>query len=329
MPSIAPLDSAETEFGHVEWAGFINDVPIFASVEGQCHLLLDRHVVVPVHIGLLAAEPAFDCRSLITSGEDGKVCRLTSDGVVEVLSEQKGWWIDKIACGPSGVIGYGTGKKGVVRLGDGTKKPFTCERSIEGLAFAPKGMRLAIARYNGVDLNWFNTGNAPQFLEWKGAHNDVIFSPDGKYVVSSMQQNALHGWRLQDSKHMRMTGYPAKVKSLSFSAKGKWLASSGAPAAIVWPFSGKDGPMGKSPKELGGMGGGLMVTHVVCHPEEEVVAIGYSDGMVMAVRIEDGKEAILKRAGKGAISSLGWDKSGTRIAYGSQAGEAGIIDLKG
>ena len=46
MPSIAPLDSAETEFGHVEWAGFINDVPIFASVEGQCHLLLDRHVVV-------------------------------------------------------------------------------------------------------------------------------------------------------------------------------------------------------------------------------------------------------------------------------------------
>ena len=75
-----------------------------------------------VHIGLLAAEPAFDCRSLITSGEDGKVCRLTSDGVVEVLSEQKGWWIDKIACGPSGVIGYGTGKKGCCSTGRWNKK---------------------------------------------------------------------------------------------------------------------------------------------------------------------------------------------------------------
>ena len=59
------------------------------------------------------------------------------------------------------------------------------------------------------------------------------------------------------------------------------------------------------------------------------MAIGYSDGMIMAVRIDDGKEAILKRAGKGAISSLGWDQSGTRIAYGSEAGEAGVIDLKG
>ena len=81
-----------------------------------------------------------------------------------------------------------------------------------------------------------------------------------------MQENALHGWKLADAKHMRMTGYPAKVKSLSWSAKGKWLASSGAPAAIVWPFQGKDGPMGKAPLELGTRGD-TMVTCVACHPE--------------------------------------------------------------
>ena len=74
-----------------------------------------------------------------------------------------------------------------------------------------------------------------------------------------MQENALHGWKLADGKHMRMTGYPAKVKSLSWSAKGKWLASSGAPAAILWPFQAKDGPMGKAPMELGTRGN-TMVT---------------------------------------------------------------------
>ena len=58
---------------------------------------------------------------------------------------------------------------------------------------------------------------------------------------------------------MRMSGYPAKVKSLSWSSKGKWLASSGAQAAIVWPFQAKDGPMGKAPVELGTRGN-TMVT---------------------------------------------------------------------
>ena len=329
MPSIAPLDSDETDFGHIELAGFLGENAVFASVSGAIHLLADKQRTIEAHEGLLAAVLAHDGKNLLSAGEDGKVCRVATHGKIETLAEHKGWWIDRLASGPNGHIAYGAGKKGVVLSGDGQQKPFESERSIEGLAFAPKGSRLAVARYNGVDLNWINTSNPPQFLEWKGSHIGVTFSPDGKYVVSRMQENALHGWRLGDGKHMRMTGYPAKVQSFSFSNKGKWLASSGAPAAIVWPFSGKDGPMGKAPKELGAMGGGLMVTHVACHHEEDVVAIGYSDGMVMAVRIEDGKEALLKRSGKGAITTLGWDGSGTRLAYGSQAGEAGIIDLNG
>jgi WD40 repeat protein len=127
---------------------------------------------------------------------------------------------------------------------------------------------------------------------------------------------------------MRMTGYPAKVKSLSWSAKGKWLASSGAPAAIVWPFSAKDGPMGKPPLELGTRAD-VMVTAVACHPAEEVVAIGYSDGMVLAARFADSREVLLRRPGKGAITSMAWSKSGKLIAFASEAGDCGVIDIAG
>ena len=134
-------------------------------------------------------------------------------------------------------------------------------------------------------------------LEWKGAHLAVTFSPDGRYLVTAMQENALHGWRLEDSKDMRMSGYPAKPRSLSWSAKGRFLASSGANAAILWPFHFKDGPMGKPPLQLGARE--VLVTRVACHPREEVVAIGYSDGMVMAVRIADQEEALLRRQGGG------------------------------
>ena len=183
-------------------------------------------------------------------------------------------------------------------------------RSVEGLAFAPKGLRIGVARYNGATLHFPAADGKPVELEWEGAHTGITFSPDGHFLVTTMQENALHGWKLADGKHMRMTGYPAKVKSLSWSAKGKWLASSGAPAAIVWPFSAKDGPMGKAPLELGTRGN-TMVTAVACHPAEDVAAIGYDDGMVLAVRFADAKEVLLRRPGKGAITSMMWDERGT------------------
>ena len=50
--------------------------------------------------------------------------------------------------------------------------------------------------------------------------------------------------------------------------------------------------MGKAPLELGTRGDSL-VTAVACHPVEEIVAIGYSDGMILVGRFGDQKEVLL------------------------------------
>jgi WD40 repeat protein len=322
MPTIAPIDAG----AHVEWAGFLSGTPAFALADGHVLLVSGGEKRVAVPGGIATAIIAPDGSSLVTGGENGTISRIAADGSIKALRPANGKWVNAIACGPSGVVAAASGRAGTTILADGAISEFTCERSIEGIAFAPKGLRIALARYNGVELRFVNTQSPPLLLEWKGAHVAVTFSPDGRFLVTSMQENALHGWRLADIRHMRMTGYPAKVKSISWSPKGKWLASSGAPAAIVWPFSGKDGPMGKAPKELGSMGQ-TMVTQVACHPQEDVVAIGYQNGMVLAVRIEDGKDVVLRRGGNGAISTLGWDGNGRRLAFGSESGEAGIIDI--
>ena len=69
--------------------------------------------------------------------------------------------------------------------------------------FAPKGLRLAIAHYNGATL-WFpNASAAPQKLEWKGSHLGITVSPDGRFLITAMQEPTMHGWRLLDGKHMR------------------------------------------------------------------------------------------------------------------------------
>ena len=84
-----------------------------------------------------------------------------------------------------------------------------------GLLLRPRACGLAIAHYNGVTL-WFPNaaGVAPEKLEWKGSHLGVAFSPDGRFVVTCMQEPTLHGWRLADAQHMRMSGYSARVRSL-------------------------------------------------------------------------------------------------------------------
>ena len=322
MPTVAPLDLD----GHCIAAVFLNDIPHFAMADGAVHRLDHGHQTVQSNDGLLCAFHDSTGDRLITGGEDGKVFAVAAGGEVAELASAGKKWISNVSAGPQGAVAYSAGKNAYVRFSDGRSKEFSHPRSVEGIAFSPKGMRIGVARYNGATLHFPAAEGKPVELEWAGAHTGITFSPDGNFLVTSMQENALHGWKLADGKHMRMSGYPAKVKSLSWSARGKWLASSGAPAAIVWPFSGKDGPMGKAPLELGTRGNS-MVTCVACHPSEDVTAIGYDDGMVIAARFADAKEVLLRRPGKGAITSMMWDKAERRIVFGSATGDCGVIDI--
>jgi WD40 repeat protein len=124
---------------------------------------------------------------------------------------------------------------------------------------------------------------------------------------------------------MRMTGYSAKVRAMAWTADGKWLATSGAPQLIVWPFHGKDGPMGKEPLMLAP--GETKVSAVACHPVSEVIAAGYEDGLILLVRQTDGAE-ILARAPSGApVATLAFNAGGSKLAFGTEDGDAGIVDL--
>ncbi len=309
------------------WAGFLGPVPVFACGDGSVTLGTEPRTIRAHAGGILAAERSDDGRTLITGGDDGKVIATSAAGEPAVLGEHGRKWIDQLATGPNGAVAYASGRNVWVREGSGKEHALSVARAVGGLAFFPKGLRLAIASYNGVSL-WFpGTAAAPQQLEWKGSHIGVTVSLDGANVVTMMQENALHGWRLRDGQHMRMSGYPGKVKSVSWSVKGRFLATSGAAASICWPFHFKDGPMGKRPAELGARQ--ELVTKVACHPSEEIVAIGYEDGMVLLVRISDGEEVLLRRPDGAPISALGWDKSGLELAFGAESGTAGVVNLAG
>jgi WD40 repeat protein len=307
---------------------FIADVPLFAIADGTVVIGLgDAAKTVRAHEdSILAFAPSPDAKSVITTSDDGRVVRTGPDGTITAIAEKKNKWIDQVACGPQGAIAFAAGRMAWVALASGEIIEFPHEKAVGAVGFLPKGLRLTTATTDKARLLWVAAKGAPVEFDWKGAHTGITTSPDGRFLVTTMQEPALHGWRIEDGKHMRMTGYPSKVKSISWSAKGRYLATSGASAAILWPFMAKDGPMGKAPLQLGSMS--QIVTRVACHPTEDVVAIGYDNGLILAVRFNDQAEVVLRHPDQSAVSALGWDAIGGRLVFGTEAGAAGVIDIR-
>jgi len=310
-------------------AAFLGRVPVLALGDGQVVLAeigAGKRIIAHPDGGILSA--ARGARTLITGGDDGRVVETGPDGKFTEISKEKSGWIDALAARDDGAIAWTSGKNVRARSAKGEIKSIAAPSTVRGVAFVPKGYRLAMAHYNGASL-WFpNTEAGLEFFEWKGSHLDVALSPDGRFLITSMQENSLHGWRLADKQNMRMSGYPSKSRSLSWSADGHWLATSGADACIVWPFKDKAGPMNKEPHECGVRE--ARVSQVAFHPKAPVIAVGYDDGWILLCRLTDAAELLVHRPGEtpeGAITALTWDTEGRHLLFGSAEGFAGLLTM--
>lgn len=266
---------------------------------------------------------------VVTGGDDGKVV-WSREGESVVLATAKGQWIDSIdASSESGLIAFSAGRTlSVIDSKDvAFRRDFQHERTVSGVAFDPKGRRIATSTYGGAWL-WYARieQQQPVKLAWAGSHLAVSFSPDGAFVVTAMQDNQMHGWRLKDQKNMRMGGYPSKIKSFAFLAKGQLLATAGAQGVVLWPFIGANGPMGREATEIG-FDESTLIAHVAAAPAHGRLAAGLEDGRVWwADPAGQGLDFI--RKDKGApIVALAMSSGAARVAWADEDGQAGVVSL--
>lgn len=286
---------------------------------------------VEVHDGAaLALAP--DARpGFVTGGDDGRFCRVGLDGGVQELASFGSKWVEQVASfadAKAGLLACAVGRTVHVLDAAGVRlKGLEHPSTVTGLAFDGRGKRVGASHYNGATL-WFVAArsDSPRRLEWKGSHTGLAIHPGGDAVVTAMQENALHGWRLVDGQHMRMSGYPAKTTSLSFSRGGRWLASSGAESVVLWPFHG-GGPMGKAPSEVAGGAAGVLCTQVAFHPQNDAVAAGFSDGLVCMADVATKRVLTVCGPGRGPVSALAWSADGAKLAFGTETGFAALIDF--
>ena len=329
------IGTARTLDAYVVGVGFLEEGLLAAALGDGRVAFIDSESASPpsfvsVHDGpCLSLALDLGEQRVLTGGDDARLVSTDTDGETTEIAAVAGRWVEPIAVSrASGLCAAVFGRTVSIFARDGRAVgTFDHANTVGGLAFDPKGRRIAAAHYGGVSLWWAKPSTQkPKRLSWTGSHLSLTWSPDGKYIITATQENELHGWRVSNSDDMRMSGYPTKVKSMSWLPKGRYLATGGDERVVCWPFHGKGGPVGKAPLDLGwGFEG--VVTVVAAHPRHDVVAAGYEDGATILVQIDSPDSALVKRPGEGAVTALAWSADGQHLALGTESGFLGRISL--
>jgi len=288
---------------------------------------------VTVHVDAAILGLAVDGDGFVTGGDDGRLVRTAVTGATVELASFPGKWVAAVAAhAGEGLRAAAVGKEVHLLDRDGPRAVLPHPATVESIGFNARGKRLAAAHYDGVSLWWTaapakGQAQTPKKLVWKGGHRLVSWSPEGDYVLTATQDNDLHGWRVADGKDMRMSGYPAKVRSLAWTAKPPYLATSGAEVLTCWPFSGS-GPMGKPPLQIAGARDDRLVTQVASHAREPVVIAGFIDGSIVLCDLRDKRTVLAREPDQGEdarVSALAFSPDGRSIAWGAESGACGVL----
>lgn len=305
------------------------DGPVAAFALGDGSVRWETGEQVQAHGDAAVLAAALHPRGgVLSGGDDGRLVRSTGANAEILADLSPGRWIDVVKASPaSGLIAFASARDLFVRdVADAAfERTFAHERAVADIAFDAKGRRIATASYGGVRI-WLAriAQQRPTTLLYAGSHVSTAFSPDGRFIMSSMQDNQLHGWRLADGRDMRMGGYPGKVKSMAFLADGMLLATSGAAGAVVWPFGGSNGPMGKEASEIGSDPASKVV-RVAASPRGTLLVAGTDDGRVWVADLKSSRREMIKAEKGSEISALALSNDAARIAWGDEDGQAGVI----
>ena len=158
---VAPIQAEEA----VVAAAFLGAAPAFSLAHGVFCMPENAETRIFAHSDGALLCAASDGRRLVTGGDDGRLVATSIAGETTLIADESGKWIDAVALRADGGLAWSAGRLARARSASGETKTLELPSTSRGLAFLPKGYRLAVAHYNGVSL-WFPSAQAkPETLD--------------------------------------------------------------------------------------------------------------------------------------------------------------------
>jgi WD40 repeat protein len=264
-------------------------------------------------------------RSLASSGQDGKARIWDVDTGAELAALDAGApWVERVAWSPSGEwLVTAAGKK--LRLWNAKGelvRAFADESAtIADVKWGDKAGEFASAGYGGVAF-WNISAEQPSTrFAWKGSVLALAWSPNGKFIVGGAQDASVHFWYTADGKDLEMSGYPQKVRELSWDPTSTLIATGGGNQITIWNCSGK-GPAGTAP--IGFELHQQPLTGLVFQNRGQMLASACSEGRIALWLPGGRKKTLAQTKVDQGVSSLLWAPNDQRLAAGGEGGFVGV-----
>ena len=200
---------------------------------------------------------------------------------------------------------------------------------VVAMAFSPDGTALAVAHETGIAvLDVVGTPELRQEYPLDFAPQDICWSVNAHWIAATLGSHGAALANLQSHEIRRFKDFPIAVNSLSFSAVANAIAISGAFRAAAWSLSDLRTNEETSKAALGSGHPGLVpVDSVSACPTRNILAVGYSSGLLNLTQIGSKEEMLLDRDTGTGISSLTWAGNGNFLAIGRTDGTAALVDF--
>jgi len=277
-----------------------------------------------LHKGAIISSGISQQHNVLATGSEDGTFLLTdlSGGKIIYQFDAPGKWIEHVAVSPDGKwIAFACEKKVTIINIEGQLYD-TIERkqnTISAIAWHQDSETLAVGFFGGVLLYHVSNMETYQFLPWQNAVISLTISPDKKFVCSGTQDYQVHIWPMPytPESDLAMSGFPNKVKHLTWHCEGQMLATNSGETVVMCDFGGK-GPAGKQPDML--KGHFLNVTAMAFQHSNDILVSGDEGGLLFffCPKISNKSAYIINLQNE--ITTLCWSPDDKTVAVGTADG---------
>ncbi|HKB92444.1 MAG TPA: WD40 repeat domain-containing protein [Opitutaceae bacterium] len=269
---------------------------------------------------------------LATGGQDGAVKLWDANTAACVHTvEVSPAWVEHLAWRPGTrapllLAAAGKTLKAISSSGEIAHAFKPAPKTLSAIAWHPTGACAAVSYFGGVCLWDGDDFHAQKELGYNNAIHALIWSPDGRWLVSGNQDPSVHLWIPEEDQELNMSGYETKVREISFDRSSRWLATGGSNDVCVWDCSDA-GPEGRTPIMLPRHN--ARICAVAFQHDHGLLASAAIDGSLAIWNLTRRQPLIDVINLNGVITKIAWSPDDLALAVGTDKGAVLVFNITG